>query len=97
LVVFFAIPDAVAKGTSLAVIIPTAVVGTLGNVRHSNADLRVAAVVGLLGTGSAYLGSHVALHMSPRLSSVLFAILLLMVAVRMLLTKERTGEPLREA
>jgi uncharacterized membrane protein YfcA len=97
LVVFFAIPDAVAKGTSLAVIIPTAVVGTFGNVRHSNADLWVAAVVGLLGAGSAYLGSHVALHMSPRLSSVLFAILLLMVAARMFLTRERTGEPLREA
>jgi len=97
LVVFFSVPDAVAKGTSLAVIIPTAIVGTFGNIRHSNADLSVAAIVGLLGAGSAYLGSHVSLHMSARLSSVLFGILLLLVALRMYLTREATEERMQEA
>jgi uncharacterized membrane protein YfcA len=96
LVVLFSVPDAVAKGTSLAVIIPTAVVGTLGNVRRANADLSVAAVVGLVGAGSAYLGSHLSLHMSARLSSVLFGILLVLVALRMYLTKETEGELLPE-
>jgi uncharacterized protein len=94
LVVFFSVTDAVAKGTSLAVIIPTALIGTLGNVRHSNADLEAAAVVGLLGAGSAYLGSHLALHMSARLSSTLFAVLLMLVALRMFLTRERARVPL---
>lgn len=88
LVVLFSVPDAVAKGTSLAVIIPTALVGTFGNLRNSNADLGLAAIVGLLGAAFAYLGSHLSLHMSARLSSVLFAILLLLVALRMYLTKE---------
>jgi uncharacterized protein len=92
LVVFYSVTDAVAKGTSLAVIIPTALIGTLGNVRHSNADLEVAAVVGVLGAGSAYLGSHLALHMSARLSSVLFAILLILVALRMFLTRDRAPQ-----
>jgi uncharacterized membrane protein YfcA len=89
LVVLFSIADPVAKGTSLAVIIPTAIVGTISNVHRGNADLSVAAVVGVLGAGSAYLGSHLSLRMSPRLSSVLFAVLLLMVALRMYLTRER--------
>jgi uncharacterized membrane protein YfcA len=60
----------------------------------------VAAIVGLLGAGSAYLGSHLSLHMSARLSSVLFGILLLLVALRMYLTREAmeaTEERLREA
>jgi uncharacterized membrane protein YfcA len=89
LVMLFSIPDAVAKGTSLAVIIPTAAVGTMGNVRRSNADLVVAAVVGVLGAGSAYFGSHLSLRMSARLSSFLFGLLLVLVALRMYLTKER--------
>jgi uncharacterized protein len=94
LVVLFAVPDVVAKGTSLAVIIPTALVGTLGNVRRSNADLSVAAIVGLVGAGSAWFGSHLSLHMSARLSSVLFGILLVLVALRMYLTKEPDSQTL---
>jgi uncharacterized membrane protein YfcA len=97
LVVFFSVPDTVAKGTSLAVIIPTALVGTFGNVRHSNTDLFVATIVGVLGAGSAYVGSHLSLHMSARLSSVLFGILLLLVALRMYLTREAAREPAQEA
>jgi uncharacterized membrane protein YfcA len=96
LVVLFSIADPVAKGTSLAVIIPTAMVGTAANVRRGNADLATAAVVGVFGAGSAYLGSHLSLHMSARLSSVLFAVLLLLVAVRMYLTREEAKQALPE-
>jgi uncharacterized protein len=83
LVALFLVPDAVAKGTSLVVIVPTAISGTFRNVRNGNANLRVAAVVGVAGVVSAFLGSQVALDMDPRTSGVLFAILLTLVAVRM--------------
>jgi uncharacterized protein len=96
LVVLFSVPDAVAKGTSLAVIIPTALAGTAANLRRGNAALSVGAAVGIFGAGSAYLGSHLSLHMSARLSSVLFALLLLLVALRMYLTREGAREPLPE-
>ena len=56
MVVGFGIPAAVAKGTSLAVIIPTSIMGTLRNRSNSNVDLRLAAVVGIAGVVSAYLG-----------------------------------------
>jgi uncharacterized membrane protein YfcA len=93
MVVLFDITNAVAKGTSLLVIIPTATVGTIGNLRRSNADLRVAAVVGLFGAAAAYFGSHLSLHMSDRLSNVLFASLLFVVAIRLFLQREPAPAP----
>jgi uncharacterized membrane protein YfcA len=93
LVLLFSVPDPVAKGTSLLVIIPTALVGTASNVRNRNCDLPLAAVVGVLGTGSAFLASHLAVRMSPRLSSGLFAALLALVAARMFLQGERRAPP----
>ncbi len=85
LVLLLSVPIAVAKGTSLAVIVPTAVVGTTRNLRVRNADLAVAVVVGVTGTASSSLGSRLSVAMDPRLSKVLFACLLVAVAVTLLL------------
>jgi uncharacterized membrane protein YfcA len=85
LVLLFGVPDAVAKGTSLLVIIPTAVAGTLSNLRKSNADLPVAAVVGLFGVVSALAASQLSVNLDPTVSSVLFALLLVGFAAHMLL------------
>jgi uncharacterized membrane protein YfcA len=80
LVLLFSVPDAVAKGTSLAVIIPTALVGTARNVRHANASLPVATVVGLLGVASAFGAAQLSVGLSPRVSGLTFASLLMAVA-----------------
>lgn len=87
LVLLFAVPDAVAKGTSLLVIIPTAAAGTLSNVRRSNADLSVATAVGLFGVASALAASRISVNMDPTVSSILFGLLLIAVAVQMLLRR----------
>jgi uncharacterized membrane protein YfcA len=89
LVGLFLVPDAVAKGTSLVVIVPTAISGTIGNIRNRNVDLRAAAIVGAAGVVSAFLGSQVAVGMDPRTSGILFATLLALVALRMALTAFR--------
>lgn len=73
-----------AKGTSVAVIIPTALMGTWRNRRNDNADLRAAAIVGLGGIASAVVGGWIAGRMDETLSNVLFAILLVVVAARLL-------------
>lgn len=80
----------VAKGTSVAVIVPTAIMGTIRNRRHANADLRVAAVVGLCGVASAVVGGTVADRLSADVSNVMFAALLLFVAVTQLLSLRST-------
>jgi hypothetical protein len=78
------LPPALAKGTSVAVIIPTSIMGTLRNRRSRNTDLRAAAVVGLGGVGFAVVGGWLSTVMSDRTSNVLFAVLLVTVAARLL-------------
>jgi uncharacterized protein len=84
MVVLWGIPPAVAKGTSLAVIIPTSIMGTWRNRHHGNADIPIAVTVGLAGVVSAFAASKVSVGMSETTSNVLFALLLIAVAARML-------------
>ena len=90
--VFFSELSVVAKGTSVAVIIPTSIMGTWRNWKADNVDLRVAAIVGLSGIISAIGGATVADHMSQDLSNVLFASLVLVVAIRMVWDLQRNPD-----
>lgn len=78
-------PSAMAKGTSVAVIIPTAIMGTFRNRSKSNADLRAAGILGLGGVLSATAGGWISARMSDTVSNVLFATLLIIVATRLVL------------
>lgn len=91
MVMLFDITPALAKGTSVAVIIPTAIMGTWRNRKHHNADLAVATAVGLTGVVSAYLMAKVSVGMSDELSNTLFGILLLVVAARLCWDLVREG------
>jgi uncharacterized membrane protein YfcA len=82
--VFFSIPAALAKGTSLAVIVPTAIVGSIQNIRNRTADLKVGLMVGMAGVVTSFLFSLLAVRLNPVLSAVLFALLLVVAAVRIL-------------
>ncbi len=87
LVLLLGISDVVAKGTSLLVIIPTALVGTARNIRAHNTDVPVAAVAGVAGLASAYGGSVLAVHLDPKLSRALFALLLVGAATQLILKR----------
>lgn len=84
MVVFFSEPSVVAKGTSVAVIIPTSIMGTWRNWKAKNIDMKVAAIVGVSGIVSAVAGGILADIMSEDLSRVLFATLIVIVAIRMI-------------
>lgn len=86
MVVLYDMVPVVAKGTSVVVIVPTAITGTLRNRKNDNVDLRIATIVGLTGAVSAVFGSIIADGMSDRVSNVLFAMLLVFVAITQLLT-----------
>ena len=79
----FGVPHVLAKGTSLAVILPTAVMGTIRNRRSQLTALRPAAIVGLAGVGSALAASQLSLELDPAISQGLFAALIVVVAVRL--------------
>jgi uncharacterized membrane protein YfcA len=91
MILLFGITPVVAKGTSAAVIVPTAVMGTWRNRSRGNVDLRAALIVGGAGIVTAALGGTLADKMSDELSNILFASLLLVVAARLLwqLRRER--------
>ena len=92
LVIFFHVSPAIAKGTSLAVVIPTAFSGTLQNLRNDNTDLTAAAIVSSTGIVTAIAGSWIAAHMDDALSNFLFAVLLIVIAGRMLLQLRKQSE-----
>jgi uncharacterized membrane protein YfcA len=95
----FGVGDLVAKGTSLLMMIPTAVTGTIANVRRGHTDLMAAAIVGGLSIPASIGGAALAWAVPPLLGSILFALLLVYCAVQLAwnaLSHPRpgpTGEP----
>lgn len=85
LMLAFGTSDLVAKGTSLLMMIPTAVSGTVGNLRHRNVDLLAAGLIGLSACTTTALGAWLATLIEPRLGSILFAAYLVVIAVQMAL------------
>lgn len=92
MMMFFGIPPVIAKGTSLGVIIPTSIIGTWRNRTKKNVDFRAAAIVGIAGVLAAIVGGTLSARMSDTLSNVLFAILLTVVAIRLLRQLRREGK-----
>ncbi len=83
LIAVFGAGDLVAKGTSLLVMLPTAAMGTLTNLRGGMVDVRAGAVVGVAATAASFAGVALAFALDPRLSGVLFAALLLVSAAQL--------------
>ncbi len=83
LVLFFNLDMHVAIGTSLAVIVPTALIGA---VRHWNAnsiDFKTAGVLALFAMVGAWLGSGLSLKLDVVLLRKIFAVFLFLVALRL--------------
>jgi uncharacterized membrane protein YfcA len=83
LVVVFGFDQHLAQGTSLAVILPTAVMATLAHARMGNVRWNLAIPIGLAGTLSAVLGAQIALHLDADLLQRLFGTFLIILACRM--------------
>ncbi len=77
-----------AFGTSLAIIIPTAISSAIGHYRKQQVDLKATIYMGGSGFLGALLGGYIATHIPGDISRILFGILLLLVAFRMLFFKE---------
>lgn len=82
LILLFESSDLVAKGTSMLMMVPTAISGTIGNLVRKNVDLVAAACVGGAACLTTALGATVAGILDPRAATILFAIFLLAVLVK---------------
>lgn len=93
LMLAFGTSDLIAKGTSLLMMIPTAISGTIGNLRHHNVDLLAAGLIGLAACTTTALGAWFATLMDPFASNILFAAYLTFIAVQMALKAIRGRRP----
>lgn len=83
LMFLFGTSDLIAKGTSLLMMIPTALSGTVGNMRRKNVDLTAAAVVGLAACTTTAVGAWIATLLDPFVANILFAVFLTFIASQM--------------
>lgn len=86
LIIFFGSSDLVAKGTSLVMMIPGALSGTLANYRRSFVDVRSATITGLAAAALTPLGALAAHAVDPQLGNILLSLLLAFAAIRMVMT-----------
>ncbi|MCA1963212.1 MAG: sulfite exporter TauE/SafE family protein [Prosthecobacter sp.] len=83
-VALLALPQKTAVATSLAIIIPTALMATAQNARHSLVDWKVAAVTALSASLFAWFGAEWMRAMSNAALTRIFGLVLLVFGLRML-------------
>jgi uncharacterized membrane protein YfcA len=91
----FGASDLIAKGTSLLMMIPTALSGTVGNLRRGNVDVVAAALIGVSACTTTALGAWLAALIDPMLGNILFAAFVVFIAVQMALKAVRGGRESR--
>lgn len=84
LMFFFGASDVIAKGTSLLMMIPGSLSGTLGNIRRKNVDLRAALILGIAASLLSPIGSIIATQITPFWSNAMFSVLLVLILVQMI-------------
>lgn len=76
LILLFGANDLTARGTSLLVMVPTSVSGTMENLRRRRVRLLQALLMGAAAAAATPFGVQVAATLSPRVSNVLFCLAL---------------------
>jgi uncharacterized protein len=92
MVLFLGMTQHVAEGTSLLVIIPTALVGAFTLWRRGYVLLLMGAILGAGGIAGALIGVHIAVSVPGHTLRVLFVVYLIVTGVRMAMPPRR---PLR--
>ncbi|HLP23189.1 MAG TPA: sulfite exporter TauE/SafE family protein [Microbacteriaceae bacterium] len=80
LILGFGAGDLLARGTAIAMMVPTAISGTIAHVRAGRADLLASALIGAGALGTTALGAVTAHLLEPRVGNVLFGALLVFLA-----------------
>lgn len=87
----FGMGDLLAKGTSLAAMIPTSISGSIANLRGRLVSAREGLIVGIAATLAALPGVALAFLLPPTVAAWLFAALLVAAAVQLTVRAIRAG------
>src|SRR5690625_837660 len=90
LIVGLAVDPIIAKGTSLLVIIPIAIMASWRNRKNGLGDLKSAAIVGLAGAAASVGGVQVSMIMDARVAGLVFAVFLLIIVAQILVRELRS-------
>jgi uncharacterized protein len=93
LVLGFGYGQHIAEGTSLAVIVPTALSGAIAHQRNGYTDWRLGFLLGFTGVVGGALGAHFALASAPDTLGRLLGLLLATVALIMMIPPRRDPPP----
>jgi hypothetical protein len=85
LVLWLAYPEHVATGTSLAAIVIIALIAAVAHGVYGNVDVGKGLLVGLPAVGGVVAGTALQQRLSGRVVSLLFAALLVAVAIKLLI------------
>lgn len=83
LIIAAGLEAAVARGTSLAVIVGTAISGTVAHHRRGNIEWAIAIPTGLAGIPASMMGTYLGTSLPDRITMTLFSMVLLFTAYRM--------------
>ncbi len=84
LMLLFGTSDLIARGTSLLMMIPTALSGTFGNLRRKNVNLLGAALVGGAACTTTALGAFITKSLDPFSANIIFAVFLFFITVQII-------------
>ena len=82
MVLLLGVQQSVAQGTSLFVILPTALSGVQSHYRHRNLDIQPTIWIGLLGAITVAAGAYLAVHVDQQRLRQGFALYILLVGLR---------------
>ena len=83
LVSVFGFTQLAAQGTSLAIIVPTAIIATYRHARAGRVDWKAAGITGAAGVIGALVGSQLAYSLDEQVLRRVFAVVLAALALRM--------------
>ena len=91
LVIAFGLTNVEAKGTSLVMMIPAGISGTIVNLKNKLVDVRAGVIIGVVAAAVSYAGVAVAVIMPSTLSNILFSLLMLYTAVQFIIRAIRAS------
>ena len=71
-----------ARGTSLAVIVGSAISGTIANLRKGNVDVAVSVLTGAAGVPATFIGVYLSQQVPQRAALILFSFILIAIATQ---------------
>src|SRR5215217_173449 len=93
LVYFLSFSQKSAQGTSLGLLLlPVGIFGVLQYYKQGHVDLRVVAIIAIGFLAGSYFGSRIALSLPQETVKKIFAIMLLLIAVKMLFIDKKIEE-----